>query len=258
MNQEWHLFISPHFDDVAFSCGGTLLNRVRSAHRTSLCTVFSRDARPMGRFALECQESKGVPHEERYLEMRSREDAAFGAKVGLTDRIELGFLEAPYRGYDSIPSLFDALREIDHDLSERISSKISNVIRDHDQRCILYMPSAIGRHVDHRLVRAAMESVVQSVPEKIASILLYEDFPYCARHPVQIAAASIYIEEIADVLDEKIENLLLYRSQIKNQFGSESEARKLVAGYAAGIAAGSIKVRFAERFETYSTAVLNT
>ena len=144
MNREWHLFISPHFDDVAFSCGGTLLNRIRSHQHTTLCTVFSRDARPMGRFALECQESKGVPHTVGYLEMRSKEDAAYGAKNGVTDRLELGFLEAPYRGYDSIPSLFDSLQETDRTLGGRISDEICRIIDGCDCRCTLYMPSAIG------------------------------------------------------------------------------------------------------------------
>lgn len=259
MNQEWHLFISPHFDDAAFSCGGTILKKTKSGHNTALCTVFSRDARPMGKFALECQESKGIPHTVSYLELRSVEDSEYAEKCGVKVRFELGFLEAPYRGYDSIVSLFSTIQEFDHHLVEQISFEIIKVISSFGSRCVLYIPSAIGGHVDHLLVRSTVETLLQAIPERVLSVLLYEDFPYCARHRPKngTAAEYLHVEDITNNLDEKIENLLLYRSQIKNQFGSDNDAKRLVLRYAEEVAAGRQGMSYAERFSQYRSLPLS-
>ena len=55
------LFLSPHLDDVAFSCGGTLLRLTDDPRwRVVLCTVFTASvADPQG-FALRCQTDKGI------------------------------------------------------------------------------------------------------------------------------------------------------------------------------------------------------
>ena len=59
------LFLSPHLDDVAFSCGAlfdALAARGWDAH---LVTVFTRSVPGPRGFALECQTSKGIAPEDQ-------------------------------------------------------------------------------------------------------------------------------------------------------------------------------------------------
>ncbi len=71
------LFLSPHLDDVAFSCGGTLLRLTDDPRwRVALCTIFTASVPDPQGFALRCQTDKGIPAEVDYMALRRAEDAA--------------------------------------------------------------------------------------------------------------------------------------------------------------------------------------
>ena len=60
------LFLSPHLDDVAFSCGATVAKLARDG-RAVVATMFTASvAAPRG-FALACQTDKGLPEDADYM-----------------------------------------------------------------------------------------------------------------------------------------------------------------------------------------------
>jgi LmbE family N-acetylglucosaminyl deacetylase len=77
------LFISPHLDDVAFSCGGTLIRLTQNGWHTVLCTIFTCSMpNPQG-FALACQTDKGLAPDVDYMALRRAEDERFATIAGV-------------------------------------------------------------------------------------------------------------------------------------------------------------------------------
>ncbi|WP_207955961.1 PIG-L deacetylase family protein [Rubrobacter marinus] len=76
------LFVSPHLDDVAFSCGGALALLAREGWRTVLATVFTRSVPDPTGFALACQTDKGLPPEVDYMALRREEDREAARRLG--------------------------------------------------------------------------------------------------------------------------------------------------------------------------------
>src|SRR5581483_1829330 len=77
-----HIFLSPHFDDVVYSCGGTLGVQVSCGLRPLVITIFSGPPAPNQELSpLAIQEHRkmgvGVTQEPGYaIEVRQKEDAA--------------------------------------------------------------------------------------------------------------------------------------------------------------------------------------
>jgi LmbE family N-acetylglucosaminyl deacetylase len=227
-----HLFISPHFDDVAFSCGAILAKCVASGDSAVLCTVFTRDRRPMNPFAEQCQVSKGIALDVEYLALREKEDDRAIKTLG-SARIEaarLGFLEAPYRGYDSSLALFGEMRSIDEKLFLDVGSAIKRLALDCRAEHI-YCCLGVGNHVDHRIVRAAVDHFVSS-----RQALYYVDTPYALKNPAQVNQYTDGMTpvrvEIGATLDAKLAACECYASQLGFQFGSASAMRAMLSNSA--------------------------
>ena len=100
------LFLSPHLDDVAFSCGGTLTRLIAEGWQVRLCTVFTASVPDPQGFALACQMDKGLAADVDYMALRRAEDDEFARLAGVLDSIHLTYREAPHRGYSDAPDLF--------------------------------------------------------------------------------------------------------------------------------------------------------
>lgn len=104
------LFISPHLDDVIFSCGGALAKMRGEGWRTILCTVFTKSvAAPKG-FALQCQTDKNLAAEVDYMKLRRAEDCRAAKILKVSEVLHLNFAEAPHRNYNSAPELFAGIK----------------------------------------------------------------------------------------------------------------------------------------------------
>lgn len=211
------LFLSPHLDDVVFSCGGLAALLASAGWHTVLATPFTRSVVPASGFALACQLDKGLPPEADYMALRRAEDRAAATIIGFHDVRWLDLLEAPHRGYDSAPALFGPTGEQDTVLAEltgRFAALASEFTPD-----LVLAPQGLGNHVDHQHVIAAAGS---SFPAD--SIAYYRDTPYAIRQPGAAPLASVpsgppSTIQIGAVLDRKIAAAQAYASQIGFQFG---------------------------------------
>lgn len=194
-------FISPHLDDAVFSCASLLSNLVKSGVPVTILNVFSEASqRPytlsVHKFLWQC----GYTDAGKLFKDRRMEDAQvieqLGAKVS-----NLGFVDALWRRHKVrgvVRLLSRVIAELNyvypvyrfglaqgiisaHDagLGEQISQKLKRVIPPLS-KSMIFCPLAIGRHVDHLIVRDACKTAYN--PERVA---YWSDYPYEQQKPME-------------------------------------------------------------------------
>jgi LmbE family N-acetylglucosaminyl deacetylase len=176
--------------------------------------------------------------------------------------IQLDLPDAAFRGYVGDEQLLGAVREDDaapYDLLRR------EILRLEPQ--MVYVPLAIGDHVDHQLCRevglALLDEGRQWVmpgPDLVGRVAFYEDFPYAwwrdfggaADMPAGLelppgVSLQPRFSDISATLERKAAGLEMYASQIVRLFASEQGMRDDLAGYHARVALAGGRRGFAER-----------
>jgi len=218
------LFISPHLDDAAFSCGGTLARLAEENWRTILCTVFTKSVSHPHGFALECQLDKGLPPEIDYMKLRRAEDCQAAKILNASEVSHLNFAEAPHRGYKSAAELFAGVKNGDE--IWRAVAEHFVLLDDIHQPDLIFVPQGLGNHVDHRqTVRAARESLAAK------KICWYRDMPYAIRQP-EASALGLPIDNLSEMpldislyFELKSAACAAYASQIDFQFGGADKLK---------------------------------
>jgi LmbE family N-acetylglucosaminyl deacetylase len=182
-----HVYLSPHFDDVALSCGGLVHQQTASGEQVLTITVFAGkpDYENLGLFAQEMHALWGNPPD--ILETRQAEDLQAMRVLG-ADYVRLGYLDALYRRerssgallYGDEEALFGPPDRSERSLPQELAEAIVELLpldeppfRQAD-RVQLYAPLAVGGHVDHRLVLATALHLAGAGFE----VLFYEELPY--------------------------------------------------------------------------------
>ncbi len=225
------LLVSPHLDDVAFSCGGVAAKLARGDWRVVVATVFTRSVHPAGGFALACQRDKGLPDDLDYMALRRAEDVAAMAVLG-ADPLHLDLPEAPHRGYDNAAALFGPV----HDDPRPVADALGRTIADLAPALVL-APQGCGHHVDHVLTIDALRML-----ELDAVLGFYRDTPYVIRDrgaQPHVRAEIVVTFALAPAdLDAKLRAACCYRSQVGFQFGGTDEACAALTALAAREADG--------------------
>lgn len=212
------LFLSPHLDDVAFSCSGTLIRLVDAGWKVRLCTVFTKSvSHPQG-FALACQLDKGLPADVDYMALRRAEDHEFARLSGVTDYAHLPCREAPHRGYSSAKDLFEGMHDGDA-IWRELAEVFAQLAQD---RGLVFAPQGLGNHVDHlQVIRAVVEAGL------IERTVWYADIPYAIRNP-NAPPSGLLPSSVRNVLVpidnlRKVQCCRAYRTQVPFQFGTEED-----------------------------------
>lgn len=218
------LALSPHLDDAAFSCGGTLARLSARGWRVVVATLFTDSVPNPTGFALACQLDKGLAPTIDYMALRRAEDEEACRELGARP-VWLPFREAPHRGYGSAPELFGEVRA-DDVIRPLLMDAIAALLGEHRPDLIL-APQAIGGHVDHVQVVGAIDARPPEQP-----ILWWRDFPYAARR----AGRDPFHQRFARLPDVAVDcdgtskraAVLAYRSQLGFQFGGPDGWDRLV------------------------------
>jgi LmbE family N-acetylglucosaminyl deacetylase len=179
--------------------------------------------------------------------------------------VDLGLPDAVHRGYTGDDELLGVPADDDEPPVDILRREI---LRLEPQQ--VYVPAAVGGHVDHRLCRDAAlallaeeDAWVMPGPALAGRLSFYEDFPYAwwigrsgpealAEHGVQLPADMVLearYADISDQLERKVAGLRLYRSQVERLFESDQGMLDAVTGFAARIAqAGGVGSGSAERY----------
>jgi LmbE family N-acetylglucosaminyl deacetylase len=201
-----HLFVSPHPDDAALSCGGLIVQLADAGETVDIVTVFSGSGpgerlTPYQRLALGFGEEHGehveasgpasgpadrpatgtadsasvddgAPTPFAVMSLRRAEDRAYARMAGASI-VHLDLPDAVFRDYAGDEQLIGEPRSGDRAPIGELRVLVADLGPDH-----LYLPLAIGSHVDHRLARRAGLAILSEPGIRSAgSVRLYEDFP---------------------------------------------------------------------------------
>ncbi len=222
-----HIYLSPHLDDAALSCGGLIATQARRGETVAVLTVFAAsppERAPLSAFARSLHERwrEAAPPGLDFadpLAVRRAEDRRALATLGPTVRaIHHALPDCIYRAhpetgqplYASEEAIFGAVHSADPARDDLESAPPL------PPGATLYAPLGVGGHVDHQLVREAMTGWLSS-----GDVWYYEDFPYAAQ-PGALEAALVQhrgltpelIPLSAGALEAKIEAVACYDSQI--------------------------------------------
>ncbi|MQW32686.1 PIG-L deacetylase family protein [Sinorhizobium meliloti] len=229
-----HLFLSPHLDDVPFSCAGLIKKLTLAGDDVVISTFVTGDAigtlTPLGRRFHEVWNRGDRPYATR-----REEDRGVAEFLGARFRHE-GFLDAIYRTdehgepiYRDIPELFAGLKSEDRANVAAIAVRLAETIAE-ERPDVVYAPIGIGRHADH----LSLVEAVQEVCLGRMRLRLYEEFPYAlgefpAERPITVALGldlsgwkGSAPEDIDVDLAARIGAARLYPSQVPEIFGSDA------------------------------------
>lgn len=213
------LFIAPHLDDTAISCGGTLLahkhDPVACRHMAAV-TVFSRSN----------YTRDGLGAEEAVTRIRQREERTVLGRLGIVP-VFLDVPECPLRGY-TISDPLDYPKEVNAELDRDTGARIADLLVPLLASCeTLLVPVATGpaAHVDHRLCRHAGLRAWTHSPRP--NVVFYEDVPYvgAAERRRLNALRSLERHETKIDLEAKLELIRGYTSQPIDEWETNIRAR---------------------------------
>jgi LmbE family N-acetylglucosaminyl deacetylase len=244
------IYLSPHLDDAVLSCGGSLHDQAQAGARVVVVTVCTAapPPGPLSPFAQELHErwaGDGAPAAPVEIMARRRaEDLAALEQLG-AEAVHLDVPDCIYRRnpatglplYPTRNSLFGSLHASELTLVRRIATKLTTLLHGFG-RHHLYVPLAIGNHVDHQLARRAAE-VAGGI------YAFYEDYPYVSLEGSRWPDASLtlahgraltpeFIRLSESNLAAKLAAIELYASQISSFWPD-------LAGMAAGVRAAAAR-----------------
>lgn len=260
------IFLSPHFDDIALSCGGTAVRLSRLGARCVglvVCAAPGPEGTVLSEYANWQHarwQSAGGKGGVSINGVRREEERAAMRLLGL-EPVWLDVPDAPYRRsatgeslYNSDEELFGSVRrEERHTLVPRIANEIRRIAREHGGergRVRVFAPLGVGHHVDHQLVFWAARRLGPRF-----GVLYYEDYPYASRpgefdrrlQELNIPARP-RLTPISELIGLKIAAITRYKSQLDVLFGSGQAIPDAVRDYARWVAASSgSDMQYAER-----------
>jgi len=169
------IYLSPHLDDVAFSCGGLVWEQTQAGTPVEIWTICTGDPpdRTLSAFACELHTRWGGGSQA--MARRRQEDIAacrqlFAAYRHLpyTDCIYRSHPQAATDLYPDREAIFGMLHPAESDLVTALAADLGSRL---PPDAAVVCPLAIGGHVDHRLLRQA----ARRLPGRL---WYYADFPY--------------------------------------------------------------------------------
>jgi len=181
------IYLSPHFDDVALSCGGLVWEQTQRVDAVSIWTLCAGEP-PDGAFSPFAEDlHRRWEAGREATTLRRQEDLASCEVIGATGR----YFTVPdciYRRggtgnvvlYASESALFGPLHPLEAPLVEELAAELS---RELPGEAEVVCPLAVGGHVDHRLVRLAAECLGRP-------LWYYTDVPYVLTQQDELAKLS--------------------------------------------------------------------
>ncbi len=227
------LYLSPHLDDAALSCGGQIAARVRAGQRVRVITVFAGDepAEPPSGLVRRLHADFGLS--SGVVSARRAEDAAAMRHLGCDDErwdeTEGIYRLHPETGtalYPTLDALFGPVAATDEAVVAHLRQRLAALPRPR----LVVVPLGVGGQVDHAVVRAAAEACFDN-----ATLRYYEDYPYVER-PMALWrvlrwrrgwTGRVEPFETAD-LEAKLAAIARYESQVKPLFGDVARMRQRV------------------------------
>lgn len=249
-----HIYISPHFDDVVYSCGGTIGLQSRQGQRPLVITVFAGippSERKLSSFALKMHKRMGFYQDAATVITSRRQEDANALTYLQADYLWLNYVDALYRGvpahYKHRWSICGKVHPHDMWISQQLAQDLLTIHKQLPE-ATWYAPLSMGNHVDHQIVFAAVQPLLHK-----AHVQFYEDFPYALQtRSLQQRLKRIggtlqpMVVEISDMLHPRQQAAELYTSQLTLNFGSKELMHTSMQDYTQSMCRG--KMGHVERF----------
>ncbi|MFZ5808174.1 MAG: PIG-L deacetylase family protein [Chloroflexota bacterium] len=236
-----YIFLSPHFDDVVFSCGGLIWELVRNGAQVqiwTICAASPNENDMLSEFAQTLHRRWGF---RLGLEanQRQKEDEQAAHVLGV-ERREFTLKDCIYRHsaeglfyYSSEGSLFGEIHPAEAELMNQLAEEFRKLV---PARARMVSPLGVGHHVDHQLTRKAAEREGRKV-------WYYADVPYVFREPswrerylpglvvaqripisgeglhYWVKAAAAYTSQVSSFWQDEIEMRSAFQQLIKEERG---------------------------------------
>jgi LmbE family N-acetylglucosaminyl deacetylase len=228
------IYLSPHFDDVALSCGGLVWEQTHMGERVSIWTVCAGEP-PAGDFSPFAKElhsrwdvGQNAPAQRRIEDIRSCQ------RLGATPR----YFTIPDCIYRRHPQTNKFMYASEAALNGPLQSGDSQVIltlREEIRQslppdAILICPLGLGNHVDHQLTRQMSEGLDRQV-------WYYPDFPYVLGCKAQMDRMEQegWINRVfpvsGDGLSAWMDSISAHGSQISTFWVSDLDMRRAIGDY---------------------------
>ena len=172
------IYLSPHLDDAALSCGGNIFQQTAAGQRVLIVTVMagSPDLTVDSPY-VEALHSRWELAGDAAAQRRAEDEEA--CRILGAEFLHLGVPDCIYRLdpvtgaplYLSDDDIFGEVQPSEQSLVLTLAAQLAQLPAAHQW----YAPLTVGHHVDHLLVRAAAEQALG------AALLYYEDYPYAQK-----------------------------------------------------------------------------
>jgi LmbE family N-acetylglucosaminyl deacetylase len=228
------IYLSPHFDDVALSCGGLVWEQAHRGEQVSLWTVCAGET-PAGDFSPFANElhtrwdvGQNAPAQRRIEDIKSCQ------RLGAMPRY-FSFPDCIYRRhpqtnefmYASEVALNGPLQPGDLIVIRTVQEEIRQSL---PPDAILVCPLGLGNHVDHQLTRQAAEGLDRQA-------WYYADYPYILRWNTQVDRMEQegWVSQVfpisGDGLSAWMDSISAHRSQISTFWASDYDMRQAIMNY---------------------------
>ncbi len=232
------IYLSPHLDDAALSCGGQIYQQTAAGQRVLIVSITAGDPphTTISTYAQSLHDRWALISDA--VAARRAEDIAACRILG-ADWLHWALPDCIYRlhpetgtpFYVSDADIFGDVHPAELPLVMQLGAAVT-ALPAHGQ---LIVPLTIGHHVDHLLTRQAAEQAINP-----AQLVYYEDYPYAqqAGKLAQTIGAPprgwqpAVIELSAAALQTKIAAIAAFKSQFSTFFTDDHDLAQQVKHYA--------------------------
>jgi LmbE family N-acetylglucosaminyl deacetylase len=260
------IYLSPHFDDAVYSCGGLIWQQTRRGDTAEIWTICAGEPPdgPLSPFAQELHQRWETPQDS--VTSRRAEDQQASQIVGATTRY-LPIPDCIYRRpgldywsppatrtaemgdeaaimYPDREALFGPLHPLEARLPWQLAQRLTEMLSADFGWAAgvrLAAPITLGGHADHRLTRLAAERLLT-----MEGLWYYADYPYAADHPGEIEALlpAGYSKHAIDLEPAAVEawaaGMAAYASQISTFWSGVDDLRARLEAYLQRLGGGAL------------------
>jgi LmbE family N-acetylglucosaminyl deacetylase len=226
------VYLSPHFDDAVLSCGGLIQEQTRGGTPVEIWTIFAGNPGPvpLSPVAQASHAAWNTGSAEETVTLRQVEDRnaahILGVQIHHFTILDCIYRFSPQAEWLYPQTVFAPIHPAESGLADRISAELDQELKPDD---ILVCPLALGKHIDHVLVRVSAERLGRS-------LRYYADIPYLVKSPETLKEARSGLRsKIYSISEDGLlawqAGIAAYASQIVDLFITLDNMQEVIHGY---------------------------
>jgi LmbE family N-acetylglucosaminyl deacetylase len=174
-----YIFISPHLDDAILSCGGIIHSLNSSGHIVEIWTIFAGLPENIlfTNFAKSLHQRWNLA-DQNPIKYRREEDKNACKILGAKYKY-FNYFDCIYRymedGQPLVTKEEDLFQDVIGNQLLLVKEIANSIFKKLPENAILISPLAIGKHIDHQIVKMAL------ISKSIAKLRFYADYPYVVK-----------------------------------------------------------------------------